>query len=151
MLKSNKNFNYSLSLGLSNEEKYYYSSNSNLKINSKKNEELITYLSLFKNMDLLKDEFLYLSINFEKEQNQDIFISYKQFSDIDEIMDEELSQEKCDQIIKTLKDLLELYVYQDIAQNPPEIENISNYHHRKINLKEVIGKVSTKNRKFYEF
>ena len=128
MLKSNKNFNYSLSLGLSNEEKYYYSSNSNLKINSKKNEELITYLSLFKNMDLLKDEFLYLSINFEKEQNQDIFISYKQFSDIDEIMDEE-----------------------DIAQNPPEIENISNYHHRKINLKEEIGKVSTKNRKFYEF
>ena len=151
LFKSKKNFNYSLSLGLSNDEKYYYSSNSNLKINSKKNEEMLTYLALFKNIDLLKDEFLYLSINFEKEQNQDIFISYRQFSDIDEIIDEELSQEKCEQIIKTLKDLLELYVYHDIAQNPPEIENIPNYHHRKINLKEEIGKVSTKNRKFYEF
>mgnify|MGYP006873022769 FL=1 len=93
-----------------------------LKINSKKNEELLTYLSLFKNMDLLKDEFLYLSINFEKEQNQDIFISYKQFSDFDEIMDEELSQEKCEQIIKACKDLLELYVYQDIAQTPQKLK-----------------------------
>ena len=151
IFKSKKNFNYSLSLGLSNEEKYYYSSNSNLKINLNKNEESLTYLALFKNIDLLKDEFLYLAINFEKEQNQDIVISYRQFSNLDEIIDEELSQEKCEQIIKTLRDLLELYVYQDIAQNPPEIENIANYHHRKINLKEEIGKVSSKNRKFYEF
>ena len=149
-LKSDKKFKYSLSFGLTNEEKYYYASNSNLKISSQNNEELLTYLSLFKNIDLLKDEFLSLAIIFEKEENQNIIISYKQFSELDELMDEKLTEERCEKIIKAIQDLLEFYVYLDIAQNPPDV-GIPGYHHRKINLKEELGKVSTKNRKFYEF
>ena len=148
--KSDKNFKYSLSLGLTNNEKYYYSSKSNLKINSKNNEENLTYLAFFKNINLLKDEYLSLAINFEKDENQEIFISYRQFSQLDELMDLDISQEKCEKIIKSLQEAIELYVYLDIAQNPPDV-GIPGYHHRKINLKEEIGNISTKNRKFYEF
>ena len=62
-LKSNKNFGYSLSFGLSNNEQYFCSSNSNLGIISQKNEEILTYLSLFKNINTLKDEFLSIKLN----------------------------------------------------------------------------------------
>ena len=149
-IKSNKIFNYSLSFGLTNKEEYFYSSNSNLKINSKKNEESLIYLSLFKNINLLKDEFLSITINLEKDDGQDIFISYRQFSELDELMDEKIDPEYCKEIIKLLKELFESYVYLDIAQNPPDI-GIPNYHHRKINLIEEIGNISYENRKFYEF
>ena len=72
--KSDKNFNYSLSLGLTNEEKYYYSSKQNSKIYSEKKEEILSYLALFKNIDLLENEFLSLVYNFEKEEEQRIVI-----------------------------------------------------------------------------
>ena len=50
-MKSNKNFKYSLSLGLTNNEKYFYSSSSNLKLNSQNNEEILVYYSLFKDIN----------------------------------------------------------------------------------------------------
>ena len=150
-MKSNKNFKYSLSLGLTNNEKYFYSSSSNLKLNSQNNEEILVYYSLFKDINnILKDEFLSIAINFEKDQNQDIFISYRQFSEIDELMDEKLDKEKCKEIISLLQSLFINYVFQDIAQNPPDV-GIPNYHHRKINLIEEISNISPENRKFYEF
>jgi hypothetical protein len=86
-MKSNDIFNYSLSFGLSNNQNYFYSSSSNKNTPSKKNEEILTYLSLFKKKELLKDEFLLITINLEKAENQDIFISYKQFSQIDKLME----------------------------------------------------------------
>ena len=73
-INSNKNFKYSLSFGLSNKEEYFFSSNANQKINSKNNEESLTYLALFKNIILLNNEFLSIVINIEKDENQDIFI-----------------------------------------------------------------------------
>ena len=149
-IKSNKNFKYSLSLGLTNNENYFYSSSSNIKINTQNNEEILIYYSLFKNINILKDEFITITINFEKEENQDIFISYRQFSEMDEIIDEKLDKEKCKQIINLLQTLFKNYIYQDIAQNPPDI-GIPNYHHRKINLIKEIGSIPTENRKFYEF
>jgi hypothetical protein len=48
-------------------------------------------------------------------------------------------------------DILDIYVYTDIAKNPPEIDGIPNYHHRKIDLKAEIEKMKTTNRFFYEF
>ena len=150
IIKSNKTFNYSLSLGLTNDDNYFYSSSSNLKISTHKKEEILIYYSLFKDINILKDEFISIVINFEKEENQDIFISYSQFSLIDELMDEEMDNENCKEIINLLKQIFEHYVYQDIAQNPPDV-GIPNYHHRKINLIEEIGKIPTENRKFYEF
>ena len=62
--KSDKNFKYSLSLGLSNTKNYYYNSNFNSKIKSENNEETFQYLALFKNINLLENEFLSFAINF---------------------------------------------------------------------------------------
>ena len=149
-INSNKNFKYSLSFGLSNKEEYFFSSNANQKINSKNNEESLTYLALFKNIILLNNEFLSIVINIEKDENQDIFISYRQFSELDELLDEKLDPNYCQQVIKLFQELFESYIYLDIAQNPPDI-GIPNYHHRKNNLIEELGKISTENRKFYEF
>ena len=78
-------------------------------------------------------------------------MEYKQFSLLDKIYDEEMSEENCTKIIDNLIKLLGLYVYFDIAKNPPPIKNKSNYHHKPIDLKEELSKVSIKNRKFYEF
>ena len=150
-LKSDKSFNYSLSLGLTNQEGYYYSSKLNTKINSEKKEETFTYLALFKGLDLLENEFLSLTINFEKEEAQNINISYKQYSLIDELLDEEVPEEKAKNILKYLQAAIDLYIYKDIAKNPPEFPEFPNYHHRKVDLKDEIGKISTKNRKYYEF
>ena len=148
--KSDKNFKYSLSLGLSNTKNYYYNSNFNSKIKSENNEETFQYLALFKNINLLENEFLSFVINFEKEENQNIVISYSQYSLIDELLDEDVPEEKCEKIIENIKNALNYYIYFDIAQNPPEFPDYPNYHHRKINLKDEIGKISTKNRKYYE-
>ena len=148
---SNKNFQYSLSLGLSNKRNYYYSSSSNLKINSEQNREEINYLALFKNIDLLENEFVSFAISFEKEENQNINISYSQFSGIDELLDEKIPEDICKNITKNLQDAMDFYIYSDIAQNPPQFKEFPNYHHRKINLKGELGQISPKGRKFYEF
>ena len=62
-----------------------------------------------------------------------------------------MSEEDCTKIIDNLKDVFEVYVYSDIAKNPPIIEEAPNYHHKAINLKDELDKVSKVNRKFYEF
>ena len=57
-----------------------------------------------------------------------------------------------DNIIKYLKKLIDYYVYTDIAQVPPEIDGLLNYHHEKINLKEELEKIGNTNYdKYYEF
>ena len=150
-INSNANIKYSLALGLTNNEEYYYSSNLNTKIDTQSNEETLSFLSLFKNVSTLKDEFLSLTINFEKSEDQEILISYKQFSDLDLVLDEKMEPEKCKEIIKAIQETLELYVYLDIAQNPPDVVGIPNYHHRKINLTDELGNMQTENRTFYEF
>ena len=43
--------------------------------------------------------------------------------------------------MNNLENLLEYYVYLDIAKNPPEIEGYPNYHHKGIDLKEELSKV----------
>ena len=149
--KSDKNFKYSLSYGLSNKEKYFYSSKLNSKISPEKKEETLTYLALFRNIDLLENEFLSFTINFEKEDEQNIEISYEQYSLLDELLDEDVPEEKAKKVLKGLQDALDFYIYLDIAKNPPEFKDYPNYHHRKVDLKDEIGKISTKNRKFYEF
>ena len=99
----------------------------------------------------MKNEFFSFSISVEKQENQIVFLSYKETSLIDELMDEILEESYCIDIIKNLKNLFEIYVFPDIAKNPPEFENIPNYHHEKIDFQKRLSSVSTKNRKFYEF
>ena len=60
-------------------------------------------------------------------------------------MDEEVTEIYCNKVIKNLQDLFEIYVYSDIAKNPP------NNMHDKININERLSKISTTNRFFYEF
>ena len=155
-LNSVENFNYSLSYGLSNNSHYYYYSQNNTKISSKFFEgyNYIGYVELmgvFRNKSLLQNEFISFAIVLERKPGQKIYLEYKQTCLIDKIYDEEMSEENCTKIINNLKDLLDIYVYIDIAKNPPNIENYPNYHHRPIDLKAELDKVSKSNRKFYEF
>ena len=155
-LNSSENFNYSLSYGLSNNSHYYYYSQNNTKISSKFFEgyNYIGYVELmgvFRNKSLLQNEFISFAIVLERKPGQNIYLEYKQTCLLDKIYDEEMSEENCTKIINNLKDLLDIYVYIDIAKNPPNIENYPNYHHRPIDLKAELDKVSKSNRKFYEF
>ena len=155
-LNSVENFNYSLSYGLSNNSHYYYYSKNNPKINSQFYKEVnysgyVELRSLFRNKNLLNNEFISFTIILERKPRQKIYLEYKQTCSLDKIYDEEISEENCTKIINNLKDLLEIYVYSDIAKNPPDIENYPNYHHRPIDLKAELEKVSKTNRKFYEF
>ena len=47
--------------------------------------------------------------------------------------------------------MYDLYIFTDIAKNPPTIKNIDNYHHRKIDIKKELSSIKTDNRYFYEF
>ena len=40
--------------------------------------------------------------------------------------------------------MFDLYIYTDIAKNPPIIEGIENYHHRKIDIKKELKEVKQK-------
>ena len=62
-----------------------------------------------------------------------------------------MKPEDCKEFIDFLTKIYELYVYTDIAKNPPNIIGYPNYHHKKIDLIKEIKNVSIFNRKFYEF
>ena len=156
ILNSVENFNYSLSYGFSNNSHYYYYSKSNPKISSQFKEEK-NYIGFgelmgsFSNKNMLQNEFISFAVVLERKPEQKIYLEYKQTCILDKIYDEEMSEENCTKIINNLKDILEIYVYTDIAKNPPDIENYPNYHHKPIDLKAELDKVSKTNRKFYEF
>ena len=80
-----------------------------------------------------------------------IKLTYGQKSQIDELLDEELEETYCENVISNLIKVFDAYVYTDIAKRPPDIKDYTNYHHEKIDLKGVISKVERKDRKFYEF
>ena len=155
-IKSDKEFSYSFSYGFSNLQNYYYSSNSNFKINCKKENNnhrvQFRFFTPFKDINLIENEFLSFSVIIEKEKDQKIIFSYHQYANfIDKYYNEEMKESICKEIINNLTNVLEYYVYLDIAKNPPEIEGHPNYHHKGIDLQEELSKVSTKNRYFYEF
>ena len=106
----------------------------------------------FKDISLIENEFLSFAVIIHKEQDQKIICSYGQSAGfMDGLYNEKMEELTCKDIINNLENLLEYYVCLDIAKNPPEIEGHPNYHHKGIDLKEELSKVSTKNRKFYEF
>jgi len=127
-------FNYSLSIGksfmksLDNEYKYIYTSNSNTKINSKESEINLEFLSLYKYFD--SNGYISFSIFIDKKEEQDISISYDFFSEIDDLFSN-YNPEKYELIIDYFKQFFDLYIYTDIAQNPPKMPDLP---HEKINL-----------------
>ena len=155
-LESKSQFLVSLTYGFTNDINCIYDFSLNSQIisygNSGNNYYIeLTLHSLFKNITLSENEAFSIAIKTEKQSDQPIYISYEQNCDIYWILDEVVNDQYCKDVIKNIKDILDIYVYTDIAQTPPDITNYPNYHHRKIDLKDEISKISTSNRKFYEF
>jgi len=154
-LNSDKPFKYSFSYGFSNNEKYYYYFDSAPNIASQKLKEsykvYFRILTPFKNIKLIENEFLSFSVNVEFEQNQKVLLYYKQDSKLSSLMDEKLEKEYCEEVKKYLKEVFELYVFTDIAKNPPIIEGYPNYHHEPIDIQKSLENINSENRYFYEF
>jgi hypothetical protein len=158
-LFSSEPFKFSFSSGYSlsiPDSWYYYNSKYNSRIDSPKNKDKIYRTSIklyniYRNITLVNNEYFSFTIDVDFNKKRDIYLNYKQSSKIDGLMDEEISEIFCNNVIKNLQNLFEIYVYTDIAKNPPQIEGHPNYPHEKINIQERLAKISTKNRYFYEF
>ena len=89
---------------------------------------------------------------FEKtKENQEIKLSYYYVSNPLEDLYEDLEEDYINSVISNLTSILEAYAYIEIAQNPPQPENISDYNHKPIDLIESLNKIERKNVKFYDF
>ena len=154
-LVSSEPFKYFFSGGFSFNYDYYYNSNSNhidaAKIDNNKYMSSITLHNLYRNLTLGNGGFFSFAINVDLDETKKIYLNYNQYSVIDDLMEEDISESFCKDVIKNFKDLFEIYVYTDIAKNPPDIIGHPNYHHEKIDIIERLNKISTKNRKFYYF
>ena len=154
-IQSSQLFKFSFANGYTDDKNYYYYLNSNINIDSTKNNDkyinTIIFYDIYRNVSLMSEEFFSFVINIEKNENQKVYLDYKQSSEIEELMEENLEESYCQTIIKNLKDIFDIYVFSDIAKSPPEIDGISDYHHEKIDFQQRFSSVSTKNRKFYEF
>ena len=154
-LNSDKSFKYSFSYGFSNNENYYYSFNSTPNIIPLKQNNTFNVffriLTPFKKINLTDKEFFSFSVNIKFEPNQKVVLQYEQYSEISPLLDEKLEKNYCEGIKKYLKELFELYVYTDIAKNPPNIEGHPNYHHAPIDIQQSLEDIKTENRYFYEF
>ena len=155
---STKQFQYSLANGFSSGSLYsfyYYNSTSNIKNDAnKKNDKYIVSINFYKiynNITLNDKEYFSFTIDVNLKKNKNIYINYNQVSNIDELMDEEISSIFCNNVIKNLQELFDIYVFSDIAKNPPPINGNPNYHHERINIKQSLSQVSTTERYFYEF
>ena len=149
-LKSNDYFSFSISLGLTKSENYYLYSKYDLGNSNINNEITLEYPALYKDLVTLENEFIYFLIRInDTERPQQLYISYNISSEIDDIL-EEFDKFSCQMVISNIIGLLDTYIYNDISKNPPEIPGYPNYHHR-IDLKEELNKISTDNRKLYEF
>ena len=158
-LTSPEAFQYSFSNGYSLTTLYYwyyYNSTFNNKIDAQKKDNnyiaSLKFYKLFGNINLIDKEYFVFTIGINLKTNKNVFINYNQFSQIDDLMDEAIDEIYCNNIKKNFHNLFELYVYTDIAKNPPKnIKGYPNYHHEKINIEERLAKIKTTNRYFYEF
>ena len=134
--KDGADFYYSLSMGefFTIEGEYYefiYTSSSNTKIQSKENKINLEFDALFKYFST----FLSFSIFIDKDEAQKILMSFDFVSDIDELS-EKYDKGKYIEEFDEFKELFDIYVYSDIAKNPPIIPGLQN---EKVNLFEKIN------------
>ena len=152
-LSSNKPFNFSFNYGFSNNHDYFYNNIATSLTPIKKDDSYNIQFRLFvpfKNIALTQNEFLSFTVKIEKESEQEVFITYLQDSYISPLLDEKLDKSYCEKILNNLIDMFDLYIFTDIAKNPPNV-GIENYHHRKIDIKKELANVKTEGRYFYEF
>ena len=139
--KDEDDFYYSLSLGeyINIDENYdyefIYTSNSNKKIKSKGSKLNLDYFGLFKNFS---EDGLSFSIFIDKKEEQELFISYNFYSGIDDLL-EKYEKEEYIKVIDDFKELFDLYVYTDIAKNPPQLPGLQ---HEKIDLFQEINNIN---------
>ena len=148
ILSSNNedSFNYSISLGPSKEinpdYKFIYASSSNSKIKSNGNKVDLELSALYKYFDPQDEEYLSFTIFIDKKENQNILISYELFhvfpKEIYNILYRLYDFEKFKGIKNIFEDLFNIYVYTDIAQNPPKIPGFT---HEKINLNQKLNEL----------
>ena len=155
-LTSKEPFKFSFSNGFTiGSDSFYYSSNFNSMIDSSKYNDdyksIIEFHDIFRNITLYYNEKFIFTIKIDKNENKKVYLNYLQSSIIDPLIDEQLSEDYCQNIINNYKILFEYYVYTDIAKNPPKIDGFPDYHHEKIDIQDRFNKVSTKYRYFYEF
>ena len=153
-LYSDKEFNFSFSYGLSNNQEYFYE-NSIYALSPLEKEGFYNYtfkLNVpYKNISLIEKEFFSFTVKVDISDGQKLFLDYWQESLISPILDEKMEKSDCENIIKYLVQMYDLYIFTDIAKNPPTIKNIDNYHHRKIDIKKELSSIKIDNRYFYEF
>ena len=78
----------------------------------------------------------------------DIFLSYNPVSYF-KYLYKEINEQKSEYIIGNISSYLKkFYIYKDIAKKPPKIENLSNYHHKAIDMIDSMKKISTKNKTY---
>ena len=157
-LSSDKKFEFSFAYGFSVDNNYFYNSGSNNLIDSYREKDYysneIQLYSIFKNINLLKDEYFSFTVKIKKsESEQKIILHYYKTSQeiINSLLNENVDNSYTNSVITNLKILTDAYIYSDIAQSPPEISGFENYHHGKINLKTALDNIEQNNRNFYEF
>ena len=64
---------------------------------------------------------------------------------------EPIEESYIDNIVTNLTSILKNFIFYEIMQNPPEPEGKTGYVHPAIDLKDALGKIDKKDRKFYDF
>ena len=131
-LKSSEGFNFSWSYDFSDEETYFYNNMKyGLILSKQEGQESCSigyyFFTPFKNISLSEKEFFTFTVKVQKKFGQKIFIDYLQQSPIDSLLDEKIDKSYCENVIKYLNEIFDLYVFTDIAKNPPDVPGHKNY------------------------
>ena len=149
-LNSNNVFKLSAYGGISKNTNFYYYPSDMLGPNT--NNYFIKLNNPLKNVVLEENEKYYISLIFEKkEENQEIKLSYYYNTNPIDDLYEDLDEDYLNNVISNLTSIIEAYAYIEIAQNPPQPENISDYNHKPIDLIGALNNIKRTNMKFYDF
>ena len=151
-IKSDDNFKLAVYAGPSKDYYFYYSaSNEPQAAGSVKSYFIKLYNPLRNTGDLEENEKYYVSLIFEKKENQKINVTY--YYNENPIYDlyEDLDKNYIDNVISNLTSIISSYAYTEIAQNPPQPEGLPNYNHDPIDLIGSLNDMKRENRKFYDF
>jgi len=151
-IKSDDNFKLAVYAGPSKDYYFYYSNSNIPQAAGPVKSYFIKLYNPFRNTgDLEENEKYYVSLIFEKKENQKINVSY--YYNENPIYDlyEDLDKTYIDNVISNLTSIISSYAYTEIAQNPPQPEGLPNYNHDPIDLIGSLNNMTRENRKFYDF
>ena len=152
-INSDDDFKISAYGGPSKDIYFYYSTHANTNYLKNVKKYFIKLENPMKNIKYFEeDEIYYISLIFYKsKENQEIKLSYYYNSNPLYDLYEDLEEDYINNVISNLTSILRGYVYIEIAQNPPQPQNISEYNHNPIDLIESLNNIPRSNIKFYDF